>query len=72
MDTSTQLNSSGEKLPDLSLSETTITLLSRILIDGGADVPSFENGKSDKISARLKSGKDGFLDKTKFPDGAFV
>lgn len=54
-------------LPDLSLSKITINFLSKILIDGGADVPSFENGKSDKISARLCSGKDGFFDKSKYP-----
>ncbi|MDD5058221.1 MAG: hypothetical protein PHQ60_10130 [Sideroxydans sp.] len=55
-------------LPDLSLSDATISFLSKILIDGGADAPAFENGNSKNISAKLRSGKDGFLDRNIYPD----
>jgi hypothetical protein len=72
MGTTKEINSDNGKLPSLSLSEITLKRLSQILIDGGADSPSFENGQSDKISSRLRSGRDGFFDKTKFPDGASV
>lgn len=54
-------------IPDLSLSERTIAFLAKILLDGGADDHAFENGKCDRISQKLRSGKDGFFDATKFP-----
>ncbi len=53
--------------PNLSLQDATISFLAKIFLDGGADTPTFENGSSDKISARLSSGHDGFFDETKFP-----
>ena len=53
-------------LPDLSLSRDTVAFLSKILLDGGANEHTFENGNSEKISAKLHSGKDGFFDKAKF------
>lgn len=56
--------------PDLSLGEETIAFLSKNLLGGGADDPAFENGESDKISDKLRSGKDGFFDKAKFPHTA--
>ena len=54
-------------LPDLCLKEDTIAFLSKIFHDGGASEPTFENGSSEKISAKLRSGKDGFFDETRFP-----
>lgn len=56
-----------EPLPDLSISKQTMARLASILLGGGADNHAFENGCSKKISAKLSSGKDGFLNETEFP-----
>jgi len=56
-----------KKSPDLSLDEATIDHLARILLGGGAEEHAFENGSSQNISAKLRSGKDGFLDEKEFP-----
>lgn len=53
-------------LPDLSLNKGTVSYLARILLGGGAEDHSFENGSSKNISAKLSSGKDGFLDEATF------